>query len=487
MQARQKIASVQREVCVALRRSTARLLRPPLVLAALLAAVATCAAPAAAGPAAGEGAPLPHADGAVVEWSPVGPETSYEIAISTAPRERPNRVTTYVTVPRTQGEPQRYTPPVTAGSRAWIGISADGGLTWSGQEARITGASAPVGEAAGSVQPEAVQSPPPEGAGGLGVTQVAPAGPAAAGTAAASQVALTAPVTRIIGTNGGAGWGTYSATKILSHHITWDRVEVGSWSGAVSTSASAGFRLLGIVGNTEDGRPISGIEPSGWASQVVSQLRNNPSISIGEAGNEMYLKGGVANPAQYGRMYLAAVRAEHAAGIHVPLLFNMAGDYPTGSWAAPTGWSQDSRGGGWLHDAVVAVPGLAAAIAENGISIHPYGAPGQDIHDDWGAAAAAADEVAARAALGTIPPIYVTEFGYRLDACGTGWGACSLVEQASKLRAAYAELLADPHVAGIWWYESHDDSTGRFGYLSRSGGGRPAFKALTQIAESQGQ
>jgi hypothetical protein len=255
----------------------------------------------------------------------------------------------------------------------------------------------------------------------------------------------------------------------------------------VSTSSSDGFHLRGIVGNLEDGLPLSRVEPAHWAAQVLAQLRANPDLSIAEAGNEMYLKGGVANPAQYGRMYLASVRAEHTAGIHVPLLFNMVGDYPTGGWSSPAGWSRDARGGGWLRAAVAAVPGLAAAIAENGISIHPYGAPGRNLHDTYGAAAPAADEAVAASVLGTIPPLYITEFGYRLDACGTGWGACSLLEQAEKLRAAYAEFMADPHVAGIWWYESHDDGTGRFGYLGRSGGSRPAFGALTRIAESQGQ
>ena len=109
------------------------------------------------------------------------------------------------------------------------------------------------------------------------------------------------------------------------------------------------------------------------------------------------------------------------------------------------------------------------------------------MHDDYGVNAAAADEAVARAVLGSIPPFYITEFGYDLARCGTGIGACSPREQASKLRAAYAVFLADPHVAGIWWYQSHDDSTGRFGYMNRNGTVRPAFNALSSFAVAAGQ
>ena len=55
------------------------------------------------------------------------------------------------------------------------------------------------------------------------------------------------------------------------------------------------------------------------------------------------------------------------------------------------------------------------------------------------------------------------------------------------MRAAYTALLADPHVAGIWWYQSHDDSTGHFGYMNNNNTTRPAYKVLAEIATEQGQ
>ncbi|MGO9761158.1 MAG: hypothetical protein ACLP1Q_07865 [Solirubrobacteraceae bacterium] len=299
--------------------------------------------------------------------------------------------------------------------------------------------------------------------------------------------ALALPAGPIIGTNDATGWGRNAARTILQGQITWNRVELGALNNTLSQSLSDGFKVLAIVNNTDDGTPLSALNASTWGAEVVAELEHDPGISIAEASNEAYLKGGVAEPVQYGRMYLAAVQDMNAAGIDVPLLFNMTGDIPLGSWSDPSGWSEDASGGGWLRDAVNGVPGLAAAILANGISIHPYGAVGENDRDDFGVASAAADEAVAKAVLGSIPPFYVTEIGYDLSRCGAGLGACSKREQASRLQAAYSELLADPHVKGIWWYQSHDDGTGRFGFMNNNNKPRPSFTALSAIAVAAGQ
>jgi hypothetical protein len=502
--------------------------RAARTLAPALAVLAVWAAPSVAGPSADGPAPVARAVAGTVQWSPVGDEQTYEVAISNAPRADGARRTVYVTVPRSAAEQQSYRPVLQPGARAWLGISADGGLVWSRSEVRVSASAAPgaegsdggeqteaagEGEAAGAAEPGAEATGtgrgPATGARRLGVidTGLGAAGTAFAtanlGAAAADPTSAAGAIGQLarrravraqaipghpaIGANDAASWGVTSAKALFGHHITWDRVEIGHWSSVVTNSLHAGFHVLAIVGNTPDGTPLSATEPNSWGALVASELHANPGISVAEAGNETYYKGGVANPVQYGRMYLAAVRAEHAAGIHVPLLFNMIGDYPLGTWSSPTGWSLDSSGGGWLRAAVAGVPGLSVAIAENGISIHPYGIVGENVHDIWGVGAVAADEAVARTVLGVVPPFYITEFGFRLDQCGTDLGACSPQEQASKLRAAYPAMLADSHVAGIWWYESHDDSTGRFGLIARNEKPRPSFNALSQIAVGQGQ
>jgi hypothetical protein len=311
--------------------------------------------------------------------------------------------------------------------------------------------------------------------------------PATRGPDGSDVDALAAATKPIIGTDDAAGWGAPAAREILGAHITWDRVELMSGSNLLATSLADGFKVLAIVNNIGDGTPLSSVNPSTWGSEVVSELKGNPGISLGEAANEAYFKGGVANPVQYGRMYLAAVQDIKAAGLHTPLLFDMTGDYPRGTWSAPTGWSEDAHGGGWLHDALAAVPGLGAAILANGVAVHPYGALGEDYRDEMGTASVAAQEALELKLLGAIPAQYLTEFGYALNRCGSPEGACSAADQATEMKAAYQAFLADPHVAGIWWYESHDDSTGRWGFMTRKNRPRKSFETLSAIAASAGQ
>ena len=303
--------------------------------------------------------------------------------------------------------------------------------------------------------------------------------PAASGDLSAERFAQTPP---IVGTSDAVGWGNLAAQTIKQGHITWNRVDPSSPTNTMSSSLSAGFKVLLIAGNSSDSQPLSQIVPSQWGTRVTGELRANPGASIAEAGNEPYLKGGVAEPAQYARMYMAAIEDLKAAGIHTPLLFNMYGDYLRG-----TSWSLDASGGGWLRDALAAAPGLAKAILANGVAIHPYGEVGENRHDDYGLGAITAEEGVTRTLLGAIPAFYVTEFGYSLRDCGRDLGACSKREQAGKLEAAYSVMLADPHIAGIWWYQSHDDGTGRFGFMNRNNTARPAFKALSAIAAGTGQ
>ena len=44
----------------------------------------------------------------------------------------------------------------------------------------------------------------------------------------------------IIGTEGGAGWGSEPAQTIIGGSITWDRVEIGAPPGGVARALRAG-------------------------------------------------------------------------------------------------------------------------------------------------------------------------------------------------------------------------------------------------------
>ncbi|HUB75843.1 MAG TPA: hypothetical protein VL977_02245, partial [Solirubrobacteraceae bacterium] len=288
-----------------------------------------------------------------------------------------------------------------------------------------------------------------------------------------------------IGTNDALGWGPVAARKIFAAGIRWARVDLGRRRyGELPAANAAGFHTLAIVANVDDEQPLSTVEPAEWGQRVVTELQANPGIAIAEAGNESYFKGGVADPVSYGRMYLAAVQDMRAAGIRTPLLFNMTGDIPVGTWEQPQSWSRDADGGGWLRTAVQAVPGLAAAILANGVSSHPYGAVGESAQDDHGTGAVAAQEAVARQVLGAVPPFYITEFGFALNRCGSSLGACSTADQARMMLAAYRVFLSDPHVAGIWWYQSHDDSTGDWGFMTDQNQPRPSMHTLSTIART---
>jgi hypothetical protein len=497
------------------------------------------------------GTPALAVSGHSVQWSPIALESDYRVAISNDVRGTADRVTRYIWVERAPGEVQSYTPTTPLGETVYIGVSADGGVTWSEQEATVT---VPTPEP----EPEPILNPSAPILSVKGVTLSWPAVPGAtsyelatilnptttrnttykmiAGTSVtppivpgqtvgyglaantstaqgpwAREVSIVYPQSpgseppsggepppvesepppvgsgKIIGTNDGVGWGPAAARTILAGHITWNRVEIGASSNTLAASLSAGFHALAIVGNTSNSTPLSQIDPNNWAATIVSELQANPGITIAEAGNETFLKGGIADPVQYGRMYLAAVKAKNAAGIHTPLLFDMFGDYPQGSWSSPTNWSRDSTGGGWLRDATTGVPGLAAAILANGLGTHPYGALGENSKDSYGTGAVAAEEAMAKTLIGSTPTFYITEFGYDLGRCGEIDGACSQQEQATKMRAAYKIFLADPHVAGIWAYQSHDDGTGRWGYMNNDNTPRPTFTTLSEIATEQGQ
>lgn len=452
-------------------------------------------------------APAPSATGETVQWSATGLAGSYKLAFSNAPRGSEARHTQYLSIPATSGATQSYTLELAPGETVYVGVSADGGATWSAVEAAVSG------PPAASEEQEEAQAQAEEEA------EAADESPAA--NAVSKQEKLQKkqatkerrerkqrerqerkeakehekeqedgggggappPDGTIIGTDDGSGWGPAPAKTLVEAGIKWSREDVGTDS--VAASVKDGFKVLAIVGNTNDSTLLSKTNVNQWGSEVVSQLRANPGISIAEAGNEMYLKGGVAEPVQYGRMYMAAINAMKTAGITTPLLFNNTGDYPHGTWSSPTSWSRDSSNGGWLREAVNAVPGLASAILANGVAIHPYGTTGENKNDDYGVNAPAAEEATAKTVLGSIPKFYITEFGYDLGSCGRDLGACSKQEQASKLTAAYNVFTADPHIAGIWWYQSHDDPEGQFGLMNNDNSIRPSFSALSAIARAE--
>src|SRR5258708_20740653 len=67
-------------------------------------------------------APVLSVSGETVQWSAVGSETYYEIAISNEPRGAAGRTTQYLSIARKPGETQTYTITLEPGHTVYIGV-----------------------------------------------------------------------------------------------------------------------------------------------------------------------------------------------------------------------------------------------------------------------------------------------------------------------------------------------------------------------------
>ena len=274
--------------------------------------------------------------------------------------------------------------------------------------------------------------------------------------------------------------------------LKWDRYEGFSMPStsqpyySPADDQALGLSDLGII-DTDNNTLLSTVNPTTYANYGVSIIKANPGVKIWEVLNEAYYKGGVADPISYGKLYLALynkVTASNSGITGVTLLFNMWGDYQLSSGS----WSDAGFGGGWLHDAVAANPGLAAAIASEATSTHPYG-PIVDPSPQYesGPYAVKYQQQNEQAYLGTVPPAYITEYG--IDINGLSAPDCpgnALGEQAYQLTEAYNIFLNSSitkNVKGIIWYQAFSDSNSspNNGIVDNNGNTpRPALQALIQ-------
>jgi hypothetical protein len=279
-----------------------------------------------------------------------------------------------------------------------------------------------------------------------------------------------------LGLVGASGWGPAIAEKAIAAGFKSERFEADNeWMpDEDKVSYENGFRNdQVIVGNTPDATKLSAIDTSTWVAKALEETKEAVAYNytLIEVGNEMYLKGGQAEPVKYAEMYMALANAIHAAGIKgVTLIFDSFGDYQKASGEI----SEASRGGGWLGDALEAQPALKEQVSA--FSAHPYGIPGVKYEGhDW-AIEGLEQEHAYAVALGFAhTDYYATEYGEEEQ---PPQAAADAQVQAERIKWAYTELLSQPYVKGIWYYQLHDDSTGHWGLVSGSWEPRPALGVL---------
>ena len=147
--------------------------------------------------------------------------------------------------------------------------------------------------------------------------------------------------------------------------VKWDRIDVGDGSNIaeVQYALTQGVKSL-VLYNPG----LAGMAPSTAAAQVKALAQKLLPLGLSEIefGNEVFSNG--STPQSYAAQYAAAHAA--VAGMGVTLIADADGDYQRTDGT----WSQDARGGGWIHDLIHALAAHGAAL--DAFSIHPYGPMG---------------------------------------------------------------------------------------------------------------
>lgn len=280
----------------------------------------------------------------------------------------------------------------------------------------------------------------------------------------------------VLGVTDLAGWGTAAAERMVADGITASRIallpapststEPSGYPGPAACKADGVKAMNYIVGNVNDGTTLAAANLMGTVANTIKQIEwvyaNDPEAVAINLGNEMYLKGGQAEPALYGEWVVAVAEAARAKGLtKIPLAFNTFGDYklPNGSF------SQMAAGNGWCADLVRANPEILTFGSLLCLVSHPYGPKGGDYDgNDWGLGAMRACREQ-MIKLGFPNPVFICdEFGEAVN----GEHAGNEQKQAEVIEGAIEELIADGWVKFALVYTVHDDGTGQFGIVSNT-------------------
>jgi hypothetical protein len=264
-----------------------------------------------------------------------------------------------------------------------------------------------------------------------------------------------APTKIIIGVNGASGLGANPAALIASG-IRSDRLAFApestawEWGQSLAASQAAGFtNQTVIIGNIDDGTPWADVTEATYVSNALKQALLCTGAAMLELSNEPYYKGGVPDPAAYGKLALAAIKAIKAAGVTTPLAVCAHGDVDVnGKWS-------DAPSAGWAGLMVAAAPELPKLA--DGVTYHCYGRAGED--DEENAGTRALEDVYAECIrLGFPKAIWVTEMGFQIVAGSSSYNTVpNEAEQAAQIKAVMTDLVKIEGMRGIWPYAIHDE------------------------------
>lgn len=270
----------------------------------------------------------------------------------------------------------------------------------------------------------------------------------------------------IIGTNDLSGWQEAPAKAMIVAGINAGRIEgTGELSKAIGYGAVASEMMV-IVGNTSDGSHLSTVNKSAQTAEVVKEAEACAKLGVGllEFMNEPYLKGASHNKegARYAELYLSALAAIEAKGLKVRLLASLDCEL---SW-------------------VEAMPATFWTSVQ-GFTIHPYGSLSWSY--GWAGYLKCLEYAQKK---GANVGWFVSEDGTELNGKTTQYPGFSVPTETE--RQALVKSKIETYIAskvaggcgGFFYYQSHNDSTGTFGFMDNTNKALPLMSTIAAFAAS---
>jgi hypothetical protein len=264
---------------------------------------------------------------------------------------------------------------------------------------------------------------------------------------------------------GVSGWK--QGARLRRVGVSWDRVDVGNGSNIRRVKIAHEQHIHVVVLYHPD---LSHRSPARCAAEIRSLARKLLPLGTSEIefGNEAYYNSNTA--AMYGDKYAAAHAA--VAGMGITLIADSYGDYQRSNGT----WSQDNRGGGWMHDVIRRVASRHQSI--DAFSVHPYGPLNHLQQGDDGGWLTIGRYHALAVANGVNVPWYVTEVGQNLGGSDVSPPVNAATQAADIKRYLHDTYSTYPFVTFIGLYALKDDATGKWGLLTARLRPRPSYRAL---------
>lgn len=303
----------------------------------------------------------------------------------------------------------------------------------------------------------------------------------------------------IIGTNDFSGWQESPAKTMVAAGIKAGRIEgTGELSKAIGYGAVASEMMV-IVGNTSDGSRLSTVNKSAQTAEVVKEAEACTKLGVGllEFMNEPYLKGASHNKegAKYAELYLSALAAIEAKGLKVRLLASLDCELswveamPATFWASVQGFTIHPYGAlSWSYGWAGYLKCLAYAeakganvgwfVSEDGVELNGVNMP-------MPAAGTKSHKIIHAAADAELERRPLTDRDLFVSTVYPGFSVPTEAERQPLVKSKIETYIASKVAGGcggFYYYQSHNDSTGTFGFMDNTNKALPLMSTIAAFA-----